>query len=125
MWLMLQKNKPDDYVIATGISTSVREFVEKSFDIIGVKLQFEGTGTSEKGYCLTSQNSLYPVKKNSLLVAIDPQFYRPSDIEWLIGDATKAKEELKWEARTSVDSLVHEMVTSDIQSVTLHIKTVK
>jgi GDPmannose 4,6-dehydratase len=74
---------------------------------------------------LTSQNSLYPVKKNSLLVAIDPQFYRPSDIEWLIGDATKAKEELQWEARTSVDSLVHEMVTSDIQSVTHQIKTVK
>ena len=125
MWLMLQKNKPDDYVIATGISTSVREFVEKSFDIIGVKLQFEGNGTNEKGYCLSSQNSLYPVKKNSLLVAIDPQFYRPTDIEWLIGDTTKAKEELHWEARTSVDSLVHEMVTSDIQSVLNQITTVK
>lgn len=125
MWLMLQKNKPDDYVIATGISTSVREFVEKSFDIIGIKLQFEGIGTDEKGYCLSSQNSLYPVKKNSLLVAIDPQFYRPTDIEWLIGDTTKAKKELHWEARTSVDSLVHEMVTSDIQSVTHQIKTVK
>ena len=125
MWLMLQKNKPDDYVIATGISTSVREFVEKSFDIIGIKLQFEGTGTDEKGYCLSSQNSLYPVKKNSLLVAIDPQFYRPTDIDWLIGDTTKARKDLHWEARTSIDFLVHEMVTSDIQIVLNKIATVK
>jgi GDPmannose 4,6-dehydratase len=125
MWLMLQKNKPDDYVIATGISTSVREFVEKSFDIIGVKLQFEGNGTNEKGYCLSSQNNLYPVKKNSLLVAIDPQFYRPTDIEWLIGDTTKAKKDLHWEARTSIDCLVHEMVTSDIKSVLNQTNTVK
>ena len=74
---------------------------------------------------MASQNSLYPVKKNSLLVAIDPQFYRPTDIEWLIGDTTKAKEELHWEARTYVDSLVHEMVTSDIQSVMHQTNTVK
>lgn len=125
MWLMLQKNKPDDYVIATGISTSVREFVEKSFDIIGIKLQFEGTGTDEKGYCLSSQNSLYPVKKNSLLVAIDSQFYRPTDIDWLIGDTKKAKKDLHWEARTSIDCLVHEMVTSDIQMVLNQTTTMK
>jgi GDPmannose 4,6-dehydratase len=125
MWLMLQKNKPDDYVIATGISTSVREFVEKSFDIIGIKLQFEGTGADEKGYCLSSQNSLYHVKKNSLLVAIDPQFYRPTDIDWLIGDTTKARKELHWKAKTSIDCLVHEMVTSDIQMVLNQTTTMK
>lgn len=117
MWLMLQKNEPDDYVIATGISTSVREFVKKSFDIIGIKLQFKGIGAAEKGYCLSSQNSLYPVKKNSLLVAIDPKFYRPTDIEWLIGDTRKAIKELNWKAKTSIDHLVKEMVTSDIQIV--------
>ncbi|NBU35549.1 MAG: GDP-mannose 4,6-dehydratase [Bacteroidetes bacterium] len=114
MWLMMQQNSPSDFVIATGISTSVREFVCKSFEIIGVKLYFEGTGMEEKGYCLSSENFHYPIQKNRLLLSVEPQFFRPTDIERLIGDASKARNILQWSPQRNIDSLIREMVETDL-----------
>ncbi len=117
MWLMLQQNNPSDYVIATGISTSVREFVIKSFHIIGVKLYFEGSGLEEKGYCLSSEKSPYYIPKNKLLIKVDPQYFRPNDIEWLVGDASKAKAHLNWFPLITLDFLVREMVETDLNLI--------
>jgi len=123
MWLMLQQNNPSDYVIATGISTSVREFVKKSFHIIGVKLYFEGSGLEEKGFCLSSENSQYPIKKNKLLVTVDPQYFRPTDIKKLVGDASKAKDFLQWFPQITLDFLIREMVEADLNLIQKPIKT--
>lgn len=117
MWLMLQQNDPADYVIATGISTSVREFVRKSFEIIGVNLYFEGLGLEEKGYCLSSKNSHYPITKNKLLVTVDPQYFRPTDIECLVGDASKARDCLQWFPQITLDNLIREMMEADLNLI--------
>jgi GDPmannose 4,6-dehydratase len=117
MWLILQQQKADDYVIATGISTSVREFVKKSFGILGVFLYFEGEGIEEKGYCQFSENSHFKIRKHQLLLAVDPQYYRPTDVECLTGDARKANQRLAWYPKKSIDILIGEMVAADLQLI--------
>jgi GDPmannose 4,6-dehydratase len=106
MWLMLQQDKPDDYVLATGITRTVREFVEKAFLVIGVKIVWEGNGIYEVGKSAQSGN---------ILVKVDPKFYRPSEVDILIGDATKAKKKLGWSPEISFESLVEEMVKKDLE----------
>lgn len=117
MWLILQQKKADDYVIATGISTTVREFVQKSFSIIGVYLYFEGSGIEEKAYCLFSENSDFQIRKHQLLLAVDPRFFRPTDVEWLTGDAGKATQLLNWAPKKSIDVLIREMVEADLNLI--------
>lgn len=108
MWLMLQQDKPDDYVLATGKSVSVRAFVEWAFEDIGITLQWKGSGTDEKGYDAAT---------GRILVEIDPRYFRPTEVSLLLGDPSKAKEKLGWEAVTSVRDLAKEMVQADLKAI--------
>jgi GDPmannose 4,6-dehydratase len=117
MWLMLQKDRADDYVIAGGTSTSVRQFVQKSFHVIGVTLYFKGKGLEEKGYCSHAENPLYPIKPKTLLVSVDACFFRPSEVEHLVGDSSKAALLLPWKPTISLDCLIREMVEADLDLI--------
>jgi GDPmannose 4,6-dehydratase len=105
MWRMLQQEKPGDYVLATGAAHSVRAFIEAAFQCVGVSLAWRGEGMDEEAYDLSS---------GRLLVAVDPQFYRPNEVHELIGDAAKARRELGWAPRTEFRALVREMVLADL-----------
>lgn len=107
MWLMLQQDEPDDFVIATGETHTVREFTELAFRHIGVELAWEGEGVEEKAY---------DRRTNRLLVDVDPRFFRPAEVEFLWGDPTKAKEKLGWRNKTSLAQLVEIMMDYDMKS---------
>ncbi|MHA1369898.1 MAG: GDP-mannose 4,6-dehydratase [Promethearchaeota archaeon] len=116
MWRILQQDAPDDYVIATGKQYSVRQFAERAFEEIGVKIEWEGKGADEKGRvgsANTDSGSL--LKEGDIVIEIDPKYYRPTEVENLLGDAGKAKEKLGWQPRISFDELVSEMVREDIR----------
>ena len=108
MWLMLQAKKPNDYVIATGKSRSVREFVEKAFKHVKIKIKWKGKGIKEVGY--NSAN-------NQILVKVDPKYFRPTDINELRGDYSKARRELGWKPKTTFDEMVRIMVESDLEKM--------
>ncbi len=108
MWLMLQQKKPSDYVISTGVSRSVKNFVEEAFLNIGIKVQWKGKGLKERGF---------NKKNNKIIVKIDPGYFRPTDVNELRGDSKKARKELKWKPKTSFKSLVKEMVEKDIERI--------
>lgn len=123
MYLILQQDKPDDYVIATGITTSVRDFVEKSFNYIGVNLEFLGEGINETGSIKSIDSEKFlkivgklpdNLKKGDIVVKIDPFYFRPTEVDLLIGDATKAKTKLGWQPKYNLDMLVDDMMKSDI-----------
>ncbi len=105
-WLMLQQDKPDDYVIATGEQHSVREFIEACAKELGIALKWEGEGVNEKGINLAN---------NKIIVAVDPRYFRPTEVETLLGDPSKAKKELGWEPKITFDELVKEMVETDLE----------
>ncbi|MCK5149947.1 GDP-mannose 4,6-dehydratase [Candidatus Pacearchaeota archaeon] len=105
MWMMLQQEKPKDYVIATGKTHTVREFIEKASDTLNMKINWEDKGLNEKGY---NENG----KK---IIEINPKFYRPAEVKILLGDPSKAKKELGWEPKTNFDELVEMMVKSDLE----------
>ena len=105
-WLMLQQPQPDDYVIATGRQCSVREFVNLAFSEIGVDIHWQGKGVNEQGI---------DKKTNRVLIEIDPQYFRPTEVDALLGDATKAREKLGWTAKTPLQDLVAEMVREDLK----------
>ena len=105
MWLMLQQDQPDDYVLATGETTSVRQFVEWAFADVGIDLAWQSSGAEECGRC---------GKTGALRVAIDPRYFRPTEVDLLIGDPGKAHQKLGWRHRTSVRELVREMVAADL-----------
>jgi GDPmannose 4,6-dehydratase len=107
MWLMLQKDKPDDYVIATGINHSVKEFIELAAGYVGIKINWKGEGINEEGYD----------KNGKLIIKIDPKLFRPTDVNQLLGDSTKARNELGWEPKVSFEELVEMMVKSDIDKL--------
>ncbi|MBK7409702.1 MAG: GDP-mannose 4,6-dehydratase [Saprospirales bacterium] len=115
MWLMMQQSEPEDFVIATGITTTVREFVIKAFREVGVELEFKGTGIEEVAYVASSNNPEFPLEAGKQVLAVDPAYFRPTEVDLLIGDPTKAKEKLGWKPRHSLDDLIKEMVQSDIQ----------
>ena len=106
MWLMLQRSKPNDYVIASGISRSVKEFVEESFKNINIIIKWKGSGLKEVGY---------DIKSNKIIIKIDPGYFRPTEIDELRGDSRKARKELRWKPKTSFKSLVKEMVLEDLK----------
>ena len=106
MWLMLQQDKPDDYVLATGETTEVRKFVEWAFEDVAITLKWDGNGVDEKGYCQAS---------GKCLVEVDPRYFRPTEVELLIGDPAKARTKLGWEHETSVRDLAREMVLADLE----------
>ena len=105
MWLMLQQDKPEDFVIATGQQESVREFVNLAAAELGIKIRWEGHGVDEKGY---------DVATGKCIVAVDPRYFRPTEVETLLGDATKAREKLKWTPKIPFKQLVKEMVAADM-----------
>jgi GDPmannose 4,6-dehydratase len=105
MWLMLQQDQPKDYVIATGHQYSVREFVERAAERLGIGLQWKGEGADEQGLDAEGR----------VIVAVDPRYFRPAEVETLLGDASKARRELGWEPRTSFTELVSEMVAEDLK----------
>ncbi len=121
MYLILQHNKPDDFVIATGKTTEVREFVRMAFAQVGVRIEFKGQGVDEIGVAAeVSKDPKYKdlqkhVKPGDVLVKVDPRYFRPTDVDILIGDATKAKTELGWQPEYSLQDLVQEMVDSDLK----------
>ena len=106
MWLMLQQDQADDYVLATGETTPVRTFVGWAFEDVGIKLRWEGEGIDEKGYC---------EETGRCMVEIDPRYFRPTEVDLLIGDPTKAKEKLGWTHETSPRDLCREMVDADLK----------
>jgi GDPmannose 4,6-dehydratase len=112
-WLMLQQETPDDFVIATGVQYSVRQFVEFAAAELGIELRWEGEGEQEVGIVAAVTNKDVKVKVGSTIVKVDPRYFRPTEVETLLGDPTKAKEKLGWVPKTTLAELVQEMVQAD------------
>jgi GDPmannose 4,6-dehydratase len=106
MWLMMQQEEPDDYVLATGETTEVRQFVEWAFEDAGIPVEFTGEGIDEKGYCR---------KTGKCLVQVDPRYFRPTEVDLLVGDPSKAKQRLGWSHETTARELAREMVAADLK----------
>lgn len=120
-WLMLQQNEPEDYVIATGRQISVRAFVQMAAKGLGITLKFVGEGLEEKGVVQAVEGDDAPaVKAGDVIVAVDPKYFRPAEVETLLGDATKAKETLGWEPEITVEELCAEMIASDLEDAKRH-----
>jgi GDPmannose 4,6-dehydratase len=136
MYLILQQDQPDDYVISTGITTSIRDFIKMSGEEIGLEITFAGNDTDEKGFITSIDEKMFSENvgeqyleeiKNRVnsdinsktgiapLVAIDPQYFRPTEVELLIGDSKKAREVLGWEPRYDLQGLIADMIQSDIK----------
>lgn len=117
MWRILQQDKPEDFVIAMGETTSVRDFVRMAFSEIGVTLSFEGENENEVAKVVSSDNPLYQLEVGKIVVSVDPEYYRPTEVDLLIGDPTKSKTQLGWEPKYDLAGLVREMVASDLQII--------
>lgn len=121
MWLILQQDKPEDFVIATGVTTSVRDFVSKSFEYIGIKIGFKGQGIDEIGVIEDIDESKLPdwralsLKQGQEVVCVDPRYFRPTEVELLVGNPSKAKSVLGWEPKYDLDSLIAEMIDCDLE----------
>lgn len=128
MWLMLQQDSPDDYVIATGETHSVREFVNLAFTHAGIEIEWEGNGMSEKGIIKSFTSNLSPqssalspqpsdLKIGDVLIEIDSRYFRPLEVEYLLGDASKARKKLGWEPKVKFKELVKIMVDADLKNL--------
>jgi GDPmannose 4,6-dehydratase len=115
MWLMLQQDKPEDFVLATGITTSVRDFVIMSFLELGVQLTFEGENEFEIGR-VSNCFGEYSIPKGTIVIKVDPNYYRPTEVDLLVGDASKARLKLGWEPKYDLKSLIKEMILSDLNT---------
>ena len=115
MWRMLQQETPEDFIIATGKTTSIRDFVRMAFQEIGVELQFEGSQENEIAKVQACSNPAYQLEIGKVVVRVDPSYYRPTEVDLLLGDPTKAKTQLGWEPKYDLSLLVKEMVHSDLQ----------
>ncbi|MEY4987945.1 MAG: GDP-mannose 4,6-dehydratase [Bacteroidota bacterium] len=118
MWLILQQEKPEDFVIATGITTTVRDFIRMAFSEVGIEIKFSGEGVNEIATIAACNNPLYQVEIGKEVVAVDPRYFRPTEVELLIGDPTKAKEKLGWKLQYDLPALVKDMMASDVQLFT-------
>ena len=117
MWMIMQADKPDDWVCATGNTTSVRDFVRKTFEYLGIELEFKGQGVDEKAYVKSVVNDDFAVKPGQEILAVDPRYFRPTEVDLLIGDPGKAMRELGWKPEYSLDDLIREMVDSDLEAM--------
>lgn len=116
MWLMLQQSQAEDFVIATGKTTTVRDFVKKAFNVAGIELAFEGSNQEEIGKVVKCNNPNYQLDPGCIVIRVDPNYFRPTEVDLLIGDASKAKKILNWKPKYDIDSLVQEMVLSDLKT---------
>ena len=116
MWRILQQDEPDDFVIATGITTTVRDFAKLAFAEAGIEITFEGEGKSERGIVKRCSNQKYQLPAGKEVIAIDPEYFRPTEVDLLIGDATKAKEKLGWQPKYTLRDMIKEMVLSDLET---------
>ena len=118
-WLMLQQDKPEDFVIATGKQATVRDFINKSANQLGISLRFEGEGLDEVGRVETIDTTVaeqdIAVKPGDIMVAVNKKYYRPTEVDTLLGDPRQAKEKLGWEPRVTLDEMIAEMVQNDLQ----------
>lgn len=116
MWRILQQDEPEDFVIATGITTTVRDFAKSAFAEAGIEITFEGEGKSEKGIIKCCNNEKYQLPVGKEVIAVDPEYFRPTEVDLLIGDATKAKEKLGWQPKYTLAEMIKEMVKSDLET---------
>jgi GDPmannose 4,6-dehydratase len=115
MWMILQAPEAEDWVIATGKTTTVREFVRLAFEEAGIEIEFRGNGIEEKGFIKSCNNPFYQVEIGKEVLSVDEKYFRPTEVELLIGDATKAKQKLGWECKYNLNDLIKDMMTSDIK----------
>jgi GDPmannose 4,6-dehydratase len=115
MWMILQADEAEDWVIATGKTTPVREFVRMSFAEVGIELEFRGEGVDEKGFVKSCSNPEFQLEIGKEILAVDPKYFRPTEVDLLIGDATKAKTKLGWECQYDLAALVKDMMQSDVK----------
>ena len=115
MWMILQAEKPEDWVIATGRTTTIRDFVKMAFKYIGIELEFIGSGLDEKAKIKSCSNPLYELEIGKEILSIDPKYFRPTEVDLLIGDPTKAKEKLGWTPEISLEELIEDMMQSDLK----------
>lgn len=116
MWRILQQDQPEDYVIATGVTTSIREFVRMAFSEVGIQLAFEGEAENEVAKVVSCSNTAYQIEVGKIVVRIDPKYYRPTEVDVLIGDPTKSKTKLGWEPQYDLAALVKDMVSFDLRN---------
>lgn len=114
MWRILQQEKPEDYVIATGVTTYIRDFVRMSFAEVGIELEFEGEQENEIAKVKACNNPEYQLEIDKVVVRVDPKYYRPTEVDLLIGDPTKSKTKLGWKPKYNLEALVKDMITSDL-----------
>jgi GDPmannose 4,6-dehydratase len=114
-WLILQHDRPDDFVIATGQQYSVKTFCERAFECAGIEIEWQGEGLTEKGIICSYDKQFDHLKPGATVVEIDPRYFRPTEVDTLLGDAAKAHKTLGWEAKISFEELVHEMIDADIK----------
>jgi GDPmannose 4,6-dehydratase len=116
MWRILQNDTPEDFVLATGITTSVRDFVIKSFEYVGIELEFKLEGINEIGIVKSCNQPMYSLELGRVVVRVDPRYFRPSEVDLLVGDASKAHEKLGWETTFNLQSLVDDMMRFELKS---------
>jgi len=120
-WMMLQQDAPEDFVIATGVQYSVRQFIQWSAEELGITLRFEGKGINEQAIVVGINSEIAPaLKLGDVIVSIDPRYFRPTEVETLLGDPTKAKEKLGWVPEITAREMCREMVAADLASARQH-----
>jgi len=115
MWMILQAEQPEDWVIATGKTTTVRDFVRMSFEEVGIELNFNGEGVNEKAYVKSCKDPKYQLEIGKEVLSIDQTYFRPTEVDLLLGDPSKAKEKLGWKPEIQLPELVKDMMTSDLK----------
>jgi len=118
MWMILQAEEPEDWVIATGVTTTVRDFVKMSFAYAGIELEFKGEGVEEKAFVKSCSNPKYQVEIGKVVVAVDPKYFRPTEVDLLLGDPSKAEQKLGWKRENNLEDLVNDMMQSDLKLMT-------
>lgn len=116
MWLMMQQEEPEDFVLATGITTSVRDFVRMAFNHLDIEIEFRGENENEKGFIVSCHNPAYQLPPGKQVVGIHPRYFRPTEVDLLIGDATKANTKLGWKPKYDLEMLVKEMMAEEIKT---------
>ena len=125
MWMILQADQPEDWVIATGVTTKVRDFVRMAFEEVGIELEFKGQGVDEKAFVTACKHPDYHVPIGQEVLSVDPSYFRPTEVDLLIGDPTKAKEKLGWVPEHDLVSLVKDMMQADVQLMKKDVALIK